>query len=319
MPSAIEADRIGKMYATKDEEVGLRELSLDVPPGQVLALLGPNGAGKTTAVRGLATLLPFDRGRARICGHDVRHEAATVREKIGLVGQDAAVDEQLTAEKNLFFFGRLRGLARAAAARRTDELLTRFGLEDARGRPVGSYSGGMRRRLDLAAGLVVPPEVLFVDEPTTGLDPAARRGLWKALRALVADGTTILLTTQYLEEADELADQIVLLARGVAVAHGSPDELKAMVGPPLIHLRFDTPEDARTALPALGRIDDAVHLGESGTATTLPATSPHTLGEAVEVLATVGVTAAEVMLRRPSLDDVFLTLTGASADTEEAA
>ncbi|WP_236082170.1 ABC transporter ATP-binding protein [Acidipropionibacterium jensenii] len=232
MRPAIEAEGVSKIYRSRDGESGLRELSLHANEGEALALLGPNGAGKTTAIRGLATLVAFDRGTARVGGYDVSTEAARVREHIGLVGQYAAVDEQLTAGQNLRFFGRLRGLARRFAGQRADELIEGFGLGEAQNRAVSTFSGGMRRRLDLATSLVVPPQVLFVDEPTSGLDPAARRDLWESLRALVRGGTTMLLTTQYLEEADHLADRIVLLARGTVVAQGTPNELKTLVGPP---------------------------------------------------------------------------------------
>lgn len=317
-PSAIEAENVGKLYAVEHGQVGLRDLSLDVPSGQVLALLGPNGAGKTTAVRGLATLLTFDRGSARVAGYDVAREAPQVRERIGLVGQHAAVDEQLSARRNLRFFGRLRGLGRIAATHRADELIERFGLVEARDRPVGGYSGGMRRRLDLAASLIVAPQVLFVDEPTTGLDPAARRDLWDALRELVRQGTTILLTTQYLEEADDLADQIVLLARGAVVAQGTPDELKAKAGPPVVQVRFATDAEAEAALPALAGVHVAAHHDGSGSVV-LPAGPPDTLTRVVEAQSAAEASAVEIALRRPSLDDVFLALTGDSATTEETA
>ncbi|WP_227998664.1 ATP-binding cassette domain-containing protein [Nocardia australiensis] len=319
MSSAIEAEHVGKMYSLKDGEVGLRDLSLHVEQGQVLALLGPNGAGKTTAIRGLSTLLQFDRGSARIAGYDVRRDAAKVRERIGLVGQHAAVDEQLTARQNLRFFGRLRGLSREASTERAGALVEQFGLGEAQNRAVSGYSGGMRRRLDLAASLIVSPQVLFVDEPTTGLDPAARRDLWQSLRDLVRSGTTILLTTQYLEEADELADQIVLLARGVVVAQGSSDDLKAMVGPSVIQIRFATGTDADAALPTLGRIDGGANLDSSGMRVTLPAASNGALSRTVELLAAAGIAATEVTLRKPSLDEVFLTLTGDAAATKETA
>lgn len=306
---AIEAENVAKLYQVKGGDTGLRDLSLAVPPGRVLALLGPNGAGKTTAVRGLSTLLRFDRGRARVAGHDVRADAARVRERIGLVGQFAAVDDQLTAQQNLVLFGRLRGLDRRAAATRATALVERFGLVEAQHRTANGFSGGMRRRLDLAASLIVRPHVLFVDEPTTGLDPAARRDVWHSLRELVRDGTTVLLTTQYLEEADALADQIVVLDRGEVIARGSADELKAMVGPPLVQVRFDSDADTRAALPVLRRIDPWTETDEAGTAATLRARRGDVLVQTVQALASAQVTPAEVTLRKPSLDDVFLTLT----------
>ncbi|MTK00928.1 ATP-binding cassette domain-containing protein [Micromonospora sp. CP22] len=319
MTRAIEAEQVGKRYAVKGGEVGLHDLSVQAEQGQVHALLGPNGAGKTTAVRGLATLLRFDRGTARVAGYDVGREAERVRERIGLVGQYAAVDERLTAVQNLRFLGRLRGLGRAASAARAEALIEQFGLVAAANRAVSGYSGGMRRRLDLAASLIVTPQVLFVDEPTTGLDPAARRDLWNALRELVRQGTTILLTTQYLEEADELADKIVLLARGKVVAEGSADDLKAMVGPPIVQIRFATDADADAALPALVRVDAGARLDSSGSTVTLPATAPEVLGRSVDALTGAGLAAIEVTLRKPTLDEVFLTLTGDEPATEEAA
>ena len=317
--SAIEAEHIRKTYTSKSGEVGLRDLSLHVAAGQVLALLGPNGAGKTTVVRGLSTLLEFDRGSVRIAGYDVRRDAAKVRERIGLIGQYAAVDEQLTGFQNLRFFARLHGLGPRASADRAGDLLEQFGLSEAQHRAVRGYSGGMRRRLDLAASLIVPPQVLFVDEPTTGLDPAARRELWASLRELVRDGTSILLTTQYLEEDDELADEVVLLARGVAVAQGSPEDLKSMVGPPLIRLRFSSSADAALALTALRGIDGGTEMDPSGSVVTVPGASHEALARTLDALASIGVTASEVTLRKPSLDDVFLTLTEDAPATEESA
>lgn len=317
MRPVIEADGVGKVYRSRDGESGLRELSLHANHGEVLALLGPNGAGKTTAVKGLSTLVAFDRGTARVGGHDVSTEAAHVREHIGLVGQYAAVDEQLTAGQNLRFFGRLRGLRRRVAGQRADELIEEFGLSEAQNRAVSSFSGGMRRRLDLATSLVVPPQVLFVDEPTTGLDPAARRYLWESLRALVRGGTTILLTTQYLEEADQLADRIVLLAHGEVAAQGTPNELKALVGPPVVHAVFETTDDAQSSLCVLSAISADAHLDEDAITVTLPSASASVLSDVAAELASVGLSPAEVTLRRPSLDEVFLTLTGDQSDLEE--
>lgn len=317
MRPVIEADGVGKVYRSRDGESGLRELSLHANHGEVLALLGPNGAGKTTAVKGLSTLVAFDRGTARVGGHDVSTEAARVREHIGLVGQYAAVDEQLTAGQNLRFFGRLRGLRRRVAGQRADELIEQFGLSEAQNRAVNSFSGGMRRRLDLATSLVVPPQVLFVDEPTTGLDPAARRYLWESLRALVRGGTTILLTTQYLEEADQLADRIVLLAHGEVAAQGTPNELKALVGPPVVHAVFETTDDAQSSLRVLSAISADAHLDEDAITVTLPSASASVLSDVTAELASVGLSPAEVTLRRPSLDEVFLTLTGDQSDLEE--
>ncbi len=315
MESAIKAEGVGKSYRTKAGAVGLHELSLQIKKGQMLALLGPNGAGKTTAVRGLSTLLRFDRGRAIVAGYDVQTQATQVRSRIALVGQSAAVDDQLTASKNLMLFGRLRGLSRAAAAKRSNELIQQFGLAEARDRAVGGFSGGMRRKLDVAASMIVRPEVLFVDEPTTGLDPAARRDLWQALRILLSEGTTVLLTTQYLEEADQLADQIVLLSRGMVIAQGTPDELKDAVGPSIIQIRFDSEADMRAALAKLRTIDPAAEFNDAGTEVSVRAVGADALERSVHTLAELELAPNEVTLRKPSLDEVFLTITGDTAES----
>lgn len=239
---AIEVHGMSKTY--RDGTAGLAGFDLAVPAGTVCGLLGPNGAGKTTAVRVLATLLRFDQGSATVAGHDVRTRPHRVREHIGLVGQYAAVDESLTGRQNLVMFARLNHLPAAKIRTRGDELLERFDLTAAADRAVHTYSGGMRRRLDLAAGLVVAPTVLFVDEPTTGLDPGGRREVWAAVRELVDGGTTVLLTTQYLEEADQLADRVCLLDAGRVVAEGTPAELKARLGDDWLDLELATPDDA---------------------------------------------------------------------------
>lgn len=248
-PLAIEVRDLTKSFPGKDEPA-LDGVDLTVAPGRVLALLGANGAGKTTLVRVLATLTLADGGTARVLGHDVRTDGHHVRALIGLVGQVAAIDEGLTGRDNLVLFARLRGLDRRAARARADELLAQFGLVEAARRTVATYSGGMRRRLDLAAGMVTTPEVLVVDEPTTGLDPQARRDLWETLRSLVAAGTTVLLTTQYLEEADALADDVVILREGRVLATGTPAELKRLVGEPRMELREPTLEDVYLHLHA---------------------------------------------------------------------
>ncbi|MFI7132199.1 ATP-binding cassette domain-containing protein [Nonomuraea sp. NPDC050153] len=287
----------------------LRGLDLSVPAGTVCGVLGPNGAGKTTAVRILATLSDPDAGHARIAGYDVVREAGKVREQIGLAGQYAAVDEKLTGRGNLRMFGRLYHLPRRQAHRRADELLERFGLMDAADRPVLGYSGGMRRRLDLITCLILRPKVLFLDEPTTGLDPRSRGEIWDSVRELVADGTTVLLTTQYLDEADQLADDIAVIDHGQVVAAGTPDELKATIGD-----RLDVVLEDPAALPAAMTVlntlagTDPTPTGADGLSAVLPAGGLR-LADIVRELDHAGVAAADVRLRRPTLDEVFLRLT----------
>ncbi|GAA3977565.1 daunorubicin resistance protein DrrA family ABC transporter ATP-binding protein [Actinomadura viridis] len=287
----------------------LRGLDLSVPQGTVCGVLGPNGAGKTTAVRILATLSEPDAGHARIAGCDVVGEAAKVRERIGLAGQYAAVDEQLTGRGNLRMFGRLYHLSRREARRRADELLERFGLMEAADRPVAGYSGGMRRRLDLITCLIQRPEVLFLDEPTTGLDPRSRGEIWDSVRELVADGTTVLLTTQYLDEADRLADDIAVVDHGQVIATGTPDELKATIGNRL-DVTVDDPAGLRPAATVLNALagTDPTMTGPDRLSVALPGGGPR-LADIVRELDRAGVAAADVRLRRPTLDEVFLRLT----------
>ncbi|QYC44621.1 Daunorubicin/doxorubicin resistance ATP-binding protein DrrA [Nonomuraea coxensis DSM 45129] len=287
----------------------LRGLDLTVPAGTVCGLLGPNGAGKTTAVRILATLSDPDAGHARVAGYDVVREAGKVRERIGLAGQYAAVDDKLTGRGNLRMFGRLSHLSRREAHRRAGELLDRFGLTDAADRQVAGYSGGMRRRLDLITCLILRPEVLFLDEPTTGLDPRSRGEIWDSIRELVADGTTVLLTTQYLDEADRLADDIAVVDHGRVVATGTPDELKATIGD-----RLDVTLEDPAALPAATAALNALTGTEPTTtgAGRLSVALPGgrlRLADVVRELDHAGVAAADVSLRRPTLDEVFLRLT----------
>ncbi|MFD4258515.1 ATP-binding cassette domain-containing protein [Streptomyces sp. NPDC058534] len=287
----------------------LRGLDLSVPRGTVCGVLGPNGAGKTTAVRILATLSDPDAGHAYIAGYDVVREAGKVRARIGLAGQHAAVDEKLTGRGNLRMFGRLSHLSRSEAQRRADELLERFGLMDAADRQVTGYSGGMRRRLDLITSLILRPEVLFLDEPTTGLDPRSRGEIWDSIRELVADGTTVLLTTQYLDEADQLADDIAVVDHGQVIATGTPDELKATVGDRLDVELADPAalQQAATVLKALAGADPTTS-GADRLSVALPGRS-FRLADIVIDLDRAGVTAADVRLRRPTLDEVFLRLT----------
>jgi ABC-2 type transport system ATP-binding protein len=300
------------------EVLALDGLDLEVPQGTVLGLLGPNGAGKTTAVRILTTLLGADAGRAEVAGADVFADPTAVRERIGLSGQYAAVDEHLTGFENLDMVGRLYRLGRRRARTRARELLDRFDLADAADRPVKTYSGGMRRRLDLAGALVAEPTVLFLDEPTTGLDPRSRLGMWAILRELLTQGTTLLLTTQYLEEADQLADEIVVIDHGRAIARGTADELKAQVGGERVELVVKDPAQLAAARAVLERIA----VGDVQVMTHTHALSAGVVGgaeallEVMRRLDAAGIGMLDVGLRRPTLDDVFLTLTGhlAAAD-----
>ncbi|GAA3440598.1 daunorubicin resistance protein DrrA family ABC transporter ATP-binding protein [Planomonospora venezuelensis] len=307
-----------KRYPGAPDGTGLNGFDLRVAAGSVCGLLGPNGAGKTTAVRILSTLLEMDAGRASVAGFDVRTQGRRVRERIGLVGQYAAVDEILTGRQNLVMFGRLNRLPVAAARRRADELLERFSLAGAAGRPVGGYSGGMRRRLDLAASLVVSPPVLFVDEPTTGLDPAARREVWTAVRELVDEGTTVLLTTQYLEEADRLADRVSMLKEGRVVAEGTPDGLKSALGGDWIEIVFAGPADAEAARPIAARVASGeLRLDGPAHRIGVPvAERTRALVRVATALNEAGIEPEDITLRRPTLDEVFLHLTGGAAGTE---
>jgi ABC-2 type transport system ATP-binding protein len=308
---------LGKRY---DEVVALDDVSFHAPAGSVLGLLGHNGAGKTTAIRILTTLALPSSGRTRVAGYDPVTEAAQVRARIGLAGQSAAVDGLLSARKNLDLVGRLYHLPRAVVRRRTEELLAQLGLEDAADRLVRTYSGGMRRRLDLAASLIASPPVLFLDEPTTGLDPQSRNDLWELLRELVREGTTLVLTTQYLEEADRLADQIVLLDHGRVAAAGAPAELKARVGGERIVVTLEPGADlglAAETLAAFGEGDPTrdEHLRQ----VTIASPQGPRLIEVVRALDAAGVEALDVNRREATLDDVFLTLTNARSPMEAAA
>ena len=298
----------------------LRGIDLSVPRGTVLGVLGPNGAGKTTAVRILTTLLQPDGGRALVEGRDVVRDAAAVRRSIGLSGQSAAIQEELTGRENLELIGRLYHLSWPQARSRAVELLAQFDLTDAADRAAKTFSGGMQRRLDLAASLVGHPQVLFLDEPTTGLDPRARLGMWDIIRSLVADGTTLLLTTQYLDEADELADEIVVIDHGQVIAAGTSEELKGRVGGDV--LEFTVPDrtraaDAVTAIVKVGEGEPHVDEETGVISIGVGGRGSDALIEAVRALDGAGVATQGLSLRRPSLDDVFLALTGHAAEEEE--
>jgi ABC-2 type transport system ATP-binding protein len=307
--TAVHAEGIRKTYRGT---TALGGFDLRVPAGTVHGLLGPNGAGKTTAVRILCTLLRFDAGRATVAGFDVARQPERVRERIGLTGQYAAVDEILSGRQNLVLFGRLFQLGGRAARRRADELLEQFGLTDAAGRSVHTYSGGMRRRLDLAASLIRAPRVLFLDEPTTGLDPRSRNGLWENVRALVADGTTVVLTTQYLDEADRLADRISVVDAGRVVASGTPDDLKATIGGDRIEVVVRDARQLDAAATTLWRICNAEpDRDDELRRLSAPARDRvAVLTEVVRALHDAGIDVEDVGLRRPTLDEAFLHLTG---------
>jgi oleandomycin transport system ATP-binding protein len=316
MEYAIEAEGLRKRFGATQ---ALDGVDLAARRGSVLGVLGPNGAGKTTAVRILATLIQADAGTAVVNGHDVAREPAKVRESVGLTGQYASVDELLTGEQNLVMIGQLLDLSGRQARSRAKELLAWFDLGDAANRPAKTYSGGMRRRLDLAASLVGRPSVIFLDEPTTGLDPSKREDMWGVVRSLVHDGSTVLLTTQYLDEADALADEITVIDHGRVIAHDTPDGLKRVVGGQILTVKpADSARlDEATAIVAslsTGRPD----LAGRG-AVSAPVTGDEVLPAAVAQLAEAGIAVTELSLHLPSLDEVFFTLTGRTAELQEAA
>jgi len=311
---AIEASGLVKAFGDTRAVDGV---DLAVPRGAVYGVLGPNGAGKTTTIRMLATLLRPDAGSARVLGRDIVSEADAVRGLVSLTGQLASVDEDLTGRENLILLGRLLGYSRPRSKERAEELLEAFGLADATNRQVKNYSGGMRRRLDLAASIVVTPELMFLDEPTTGLDPRSRNQVWDIIRALVDQGTTVLLCTQYLDEADQLAERIAVIDHGRVIAEGTPGELKASVGQGTLHVRVLDPEQRAEAEQVLARALDApVHLESDPAALSVPVDDSERASDAVTELFAAGVGVANFSLGLPSLDEVFLALTGHTAEDQ---
>ncbi|MGB7235954.1 MAG: ATP-binding cassette domain-containing protein [Rhodococcus sp. (in: high G+C Gram-positive bacteria)] len=311
---AIETSGLIKRFG---DNIAVDGIDLSVPSGGVYGVLGPNGAGKTTTIRMLATLLPIDGGSARVLGHDVVTEADRVRSKVSLTGQFASLDEDLTGTENLVLLARLYGYSRPSARSRADELLSAFGIADAGGRQVKTYSGGMRRRIDIAASIIVTPELIFLDEPTTGLDPRSRNQVWDIVRALVAGGTTVLLTTQYLDEADQLAGRIAVIDRGKVIAEGTTGELKASVGAGSLHVRVVDPGRRADAAAILRTL-----LSESVTEEADPVALSARLDQASSVAAALpafedaGIAVASFAIGQPSLDEVFLALTGHTAQDE---
>ena len=314
---AIETEGLVKRFGTTRAVDGI---DLTVRTGTVYGVLGPNGAGKTTTIRMLATLLRPDAGTARVLGHDVVDDADAVRGAVSLTGQFASVDEELTGHENLVLIARLLGFSRSAAATRASELLDAFGLSDAADRLVKEHSGGMRRRLDIAASIVVSPELLFLDEPTTGLDPRSRNQVWEIIRVLVAEGTTVLLTTQYLDEADQLAERIAIIDHGKVIAEGTSGELKALVGAGSLHVRLLDPEQRPHAAQVLSEtLGGQVQLQQDPAALSLCASEPERVAIALTELARAGILVGEFALGQPSLDEVFLALTGHTAEDDTTA
>lgn len=312
--SAVEARGLVKVFG---DNRAVDDVDLVVPTGCIYGLLGPNGAGKTTVINMLATLLKPDGGTAKIFGHDVQHEAQIVRQLIGVTGQDATVDEKLSATENLTIFGLLLGLSRSEARKKAAELLEEFGLADAAKRTLGKFSGGMRRRLDLAASLIVQPPLLFLDEPTAGLDPRTRVQMWNRIKRLVSSGSTILLTTQYLDEADQLAARIAVIDHGRVVAEGTPNELKAAVGVATLHLRL---ADGKDVVEAMRIIQTVLKVKASTSEPILigaPISNPERVTDLLLALREVDIHLAEVSVKEPTLDEVFLALTGDTKQVEK--
>lgn len=313
---AVEARGLVKVFG---ENRAVDGVDLNVRAGSIYGVLGPNGAGKTTTIRMLATLLRQDEGYARIFGHDVMKEAQIVRQLIGVTGQYASVDESLSATENLVIFSRLLGLGRAEAKKKASELLEEFGLTEAAKRPLKNFSGGMRRRLDLAASLIAQPPLIFLDEPTTGLDPRTRNQMWDTIRRLVDSGSTVLLTTQYLQEADELADRIAVIDRGHVVAEGTVDELKSSVGSSSLQLKIQHSEDiynAQLTVENVLKVKSNISLEEGKI--TAPIADADRVTDLLIALRDSGIHLAEMSVQKPTLDEVFLTITGKSVDASDS-
>jgi ABC-2 type transport system ATP-binding protein len=311
---AIEAQGLVKVFGDNRAVDGV---DLKVATGSIYGVLGPNGAGKTTAIRMLATLLRPDGGSAKIFGHDVVKEPQIVRQLIGVTGQYASVDESLSATENLVIFSRLLGLSRAESRRKASDLLEEFGLTEAAKRPLKHFSGGMRRRLDLAASLIAQPPLIFLDEPTTGLDPRTRNQMWDTIRRLVKSGSTILLTTQYLEEADQLADRLAVIDHGRVVAEGTVDDLKSSIGNSSLHLRVQNPQQmklARETVERVLRVQTAV--SAEAAKITAPMGNTDEVTDLLIALRAAGITLSEMSVQKPTLDEVFLSLTGRGVEEE---
>jgi ABC-2 type transport system ATP-binding protein len=313
---AVEAKALIKVFGDNRAVDGV---DMQVPEGSIYGVLGPNGAGKTTVINILSTLLKADGGTAKVFGHDVRKEAQIVRQLIGLTGQSASVDEALSATENLVIFSRLLGLNRTEAKRKTTELLEEFNLTDAAKRPLSKFSGGMRRRLDLAASLIAQPPLIFLDEPTTGLDPRTRNQMWDTIRRLVTNGSTVLLTTQYLDEADQLADRIAVIDRGKVVAEGTPDELKTSVGLATLQLQIAHQKDVTKAHELVQSVLKAKAQIIEPLLITAPMADPERVTDLLIDLRKADIRLAEVSVLKPTLDEVFLTITGHDTKTKEAA
>lgn len=310
---AVEARGLVKVFGDNRAVDGV---DLALSQGSIYGVLGPNGAGKSTVINMLATLMKPDGGSATIFGHDVVKEPHKVRQLIGVTGQAATVDETLSATENLVIFGKLLGLSTVQARARATELLIEFGLTEAAKRPLAKFSGGMRRRLDLAAGLIIQPPLIFLDEPTTGLDPRTRNQLWETIRGLVASGSTILLTTQYLEEADQLADRVAVIDRGKVIIEGTPDELKAAAGITSLHLEFADASDSEEGIRIIERTLNVKSVAANATQISAPMADPDLITDLLVALRSAEIHLTEVSVQKPSLDEVFLLLTG-TAQAEE--